>query len=41
MRKYDHHDPDCNTEQWAEEMQCRADRIRRHVTEEELLKSVE
>jgi len=41
MRQYDHHDPDCNADQWAEEMQRKADEARRFVTEEMLLKSIE
>lgn len=38
---YDHHDPDCNTETWVERAQCAADRQRRYVNEETLLRSVE
>ena len=41
MREYDHHDPDCNVEEWAEMAMCEAERHRRFVTEEVLISSVE
>lgn len=41
MRQYDHHDPDCNVETWAEEAQGEAEFYGDQVTEEALLRSIE
>lgn len=41
MRAYDHHDPDCNFDEWAEMAVCEAETHRQYVDEETLMRSVE